>query len=152
MQTGRRLTQNKLQPNADNYMKIREVIKAFCAIEKDNKILLIKEIGDGFWRFPGRPIEVEAGNERGVAREVFEQTGLQVAAEEIFHVEDYFHPNKTGERHNLTFFKARIIDGEEKPQPGEIKEMKWFSNAELKNLGPSEFDPIHQEALKQYLN
>ena len=116
------------------------IIAAGPVILENNKVLLIKDSKDDFWKFCGGRVEDNDSNiEETTQREVKEEMGLDI---EILDNEPYFfytEKEKDGEKVSvvLAHFLARRI-GE--VAPGEdIKEWRWIDINDLdkENLAPN---------------
>lgn len=133
-------------------MKDIVYVKIYCAIEHKNKVMLTQDIeGRAGWKFPGGHIEKGELILEGIEREIKEEIGYKIKINNLIVIEDYFHHKRKNE-HNLNFFvTARLKGGEEKLARSEVKESKWFSKQELKQLKRSEVYSFHWSALKKYL-
>ena len=101
-------------------------ICAFAITCKEDKILLVRIAPPfaeaGKWNFPGGVIEDGEDIRVGLAREVFEETGVTCLIEKIrdnFITED---PDN-----DITIFDAAYIQGEVVVQEEEILEARWFT-------------------------
>jgi len=106
----------------DNSYKIR--VSARAIILRENKILL-NCFGDGvYYNFPGGGIEQGENALQTVVREVREETGLIVAAEEFVFALEY-EPVTSGYiygvgHHISLFFRCELVEGES-PVPYEAE-------------------------------
>lgn len=103
-------------------------------IEKDNKILMVKEAKQkcyGKWNIPAGHLEDGETIFEGAIREVFEETGCKVKLKNVL-------PIINKELDNNTFliitFTAELLEEHISFNNEEILEVKWTSKAELKNM------------------
>lgn len=103
-----------------------EVEKACgCIIIEDQKVLLIKQKDDN-WGFPKGHVEEGETEEETAAREVKEETNIDVEIESSKKYEmKYNLPN--GNLKQVVLFMAKKIGGEEKKQQDEISDLKWYT-------------------------
>ena len=118
-----------------------------CIIEKDRKILLALRNHEPFkdyWCLPGGHIDFSETPEEVVAREIKEETGLDIMPKFF----NYF--NEFCEEHDwhavvLIFYaKGR---GEAKKDGKEIQELGWFDKEQIFNLKLA-FE--HKKVLEEY--
>ncbi len=57
---------------------IKKITVAGPVIIKDNKVLLIRDKDDSFWKFPGGTIQKKESHEEALHREVKEEIGVEV--------------------------------------------------------------------------
>ncbi len=125
---------------------------AYAIVIRDGAMLLLKVKTTRRWFFPGGGLHVDERLEAGLAREVQEETGLQVRAESLFAtLEHFFYYDPLDEAYHMYmfFYRAEIIAGELKdvPQTGEeTKEPQWVPIASLQE---KDFDPVYQELVQQ---
>ncbi len=95
----------------------------------------------GEWSIPGGVLELGEKLREGVAREVLEETGLEVEAGEVLEVFDSIIADpdgKTQYHYVLIDFLCRVKEGELKAG-SDVSEAKWVGVAELEDLGVREF-------------
>jgi ADP-ribose pyrophosphatase YjhB (NUDIX family) len=111
-----------------------------AAVFDKNKehILLIRRGDNGKWAVPGGYMEAGENFSEACAREVYEETGLQVEVERLISV--YTNPHllleyPDGNRWQLVVlhFETKIIDGELKPSE-ESPELNFYTLEETKYL------------------
>ncbi|GAA1604978.1 NAD(+) diphosphatase [Leucobacter chromiireducens] len=106
-------------------------------IEHEDRILLGSNALWESGRFSLLAGFVEAGEalEQTVAREVFEEAGVQVANIEYVASQPWPFP-----RSLMLGFRATLADGADpdalQPDPAEISELRWFSREQLRNPDP----------------
>lgn len=103
-------------------------------IEKDNKILMVKEAKKkcyGKWNVPAGGLEDGETIFEGAIREVFEETGCRVRLKNML-------PIMTGELENTSYmiitFGAELLEEEISFNTEEILDVKWISKEELENM------------------
>ncbi len=112
--------------------KKRLEIGVACII-RDKKILIqTRPKGKSFvgkWEFPGGKIEPGETSQECVIREIKEELGVEITAEEKFFQDKHYFKNTILV---LNFHKCQIISGE--PAPQENQKIEWVSLAETKNF------------------
>jgi mutator protein MutT len=111
---------------------------------RENKILLVKrgkEPAKGLWSVPGGRLEHGEYISDAVAREVKEETGLDVEVGELLGVFEV-----VGDPHFVILDHIATVVGEERLKPGDdADEVRWVK---LKDLSKLECTPRFEEALK----
>lgn len=96
---------------------------------KDNKVLLGKRMnahGEGTWAFPGGHLELNEEIETCAAREVLEETGIEIGnIRKGFFTNDIFEKE---EKHYVTLFVVSdYVTGEVKiMEPEKCEKWEWF--------------------------
>ena len=101
-------------------------------IEKDNKILMVKEAKKkcyGKWNIPAGHLEKGETVFEGAIREVFEETGCKVKLKNMLPI-----INKEFENILLVHFTTELLEEKISFNKKEILEVKWISKEELKNM------------------
>ena len=101
-------------------------------IEKDNKILMVKEAKKkcyGKWNIPAGHLENGETVFEGAIREVFEETGCKVKLKNMLPI-----INKEFENILLVHFTTELLEEKISFNKKEILEVKWISKEELKNM------------------
>lgn len=103
-------------------------------IEKDNKILMVKEAKKkcyGKWNMPAGHLEDGETIPEGAVREIFEETGCKVRLKNLLPI-----MNKKWE--DTTFlvitFTTELIEEKISFNKKEILDVKWISKEELENM------------------
>ncbi|MCB1559255.1 MAG: NUDIX hydrolase [Alphaproteobacteria bacterium] len=102
--------QDKAKPPAKTPPKPNVSVRA--VIVKDNKLLVVNGDGAGdFWCTPGGRLDYGEDLKTGIAREVFEETGLSVSVGDAFAVSEFVLESNTF--HNVDiFFRCEVVGGE----------------------------------------
>jgi ADP-ribose pyrophosphatase YjhB (NUDIX family) len=105
---------------------------------RDNKVLLVKEIADGGWTFPGGWCDTGLTASENVIREVREESGFEVTAVKLLAVYDRdtqgHYPPYPFSIYKL-FFHCEIIGGAAKPSD-ETSEVAFFEEDAIPPLSP----------------
>lgn len=101
--------------------------------DDDGRLLLVKRAHDpydGCWDIPGGFCDLRELPEAAAVREASEETGLDVEAAGLvgMWLDDY---GDSGDVCLNVYFHARVVGGTERPEPGEVAELRWFALAEL---------------------
>jgi ADP-ribose pyrophosphatase YjhB (NUDIX family) len=105
-------------------------------IFKDNKVLLVKEIADGGWTFPGGWCDIGMTASENVIREVWEESGFEVRVVKLLAV---FDRNKQGHTPPYPFeiykmfFLCEITGGQAKTS-NETSDVQFFDEDEIPPL------------------
>lgn len=81
---------------------------------RDGQVLLVKELADGGWTFPGGWVDVNEAPSAAVEREVFEESGYRVRAAKLLALYDrnkHGHPAYIFHIYKL-FFQCDLLGGE----------------------------------------
>ena len=95
-----------------------------CIIINDNKVLLIKQI-QGHWGFPKGHVEKNETELETAAREVKEETNLEVEIDANKRYTMEYETDK-GTLKQVVLFVAKCTGGEIKAQECEVNEIKWL--------------------------
>lgn len=106
-----------------------------CCIKEEEKILLVqenkKEI-NGLWDLPGGKLKNTETIEQAAIREILEETGYNIKLHSILLMQNYVTPK--GEM-LIIYFNAKLLSKkQEKYREDEIKNVKWFTIDEIKNI------------------
>lgn len=114
-------------------------VVAGCVIEKDGKILMVKEAKEscyGQWNFPAGHVEEHEAIMDAAVREVFEETGCKVRLTGTLPISTVFLKN--GESVILLKFVAEIISEDIKFDTSEILDVQWIDIDILRNMSEDE--------------
>lgn len=114
--------------------------------ETHEHLLLIRRADNGLWAVPGGYMEAGENFTEACAREVFEETGLQVQASRLISI--YTNPHilleyPDGNRWQLVVlhFEAKILGGELKPSD-ESPALNFYTSDEIINLDMGALDRL----------
>ena len=103
-------------------------------IEKDNKLLMVKEAKKkcyGKWNLPAGHLEDGETIFNGAIREIYEETGCKVKLKNML-------PIMSGELENTTFmiitFTTELLEEKIFFNKEEILDVRWISKEELENM------------------
>jgi 8-oxo-dGTP diphosphatase len=102
--------------------------------DRDGRLLLIKrghEPGAGLWSLPGGRIEPGETHQQAVAREVLEETGLDVTCGRLLGTADL--PGLAGAVIAVSDYLAVVTGGELAPGD-DAADVRWVTAAELDRL------------------
>ena len=120
------------------------MVRAF--VEKDNKIILVKEKKERSWETPGGSVRLHESLEQALKREVLEETGYSVKIEKLMltHIGGSKFIKKT--RVLCLIYKVKLIKKVRKPLP-DVVGIKWFSKNEIRNILKEEKVDWHDKKL-----
>lgn len=116
----------------------------------NGKLLMVQltTYGEDQWNFPGGGIEDNESEEKTILRELKEELGTDKfkIVDKSKHIEKYDYPpfviikrlkaeERTWRGQRVRYFLINFLGGDEdlKPDPGEIRRIKWVGKEELKN-------------------
>jgi len=118
---------------------------------KDNRVLLVrrgKAPAKGAWSIPGGSVNLGERLQEAAEREILEETGLTIKANEPIYTFDVVRRDDTGRirfHYVIIDFNADYVSGE--LQPGDdAMDARWVSAGELNDLAVS---PATQKLLRQ---
>jgi len=117
----------------DKQVHFRIIARAL--IIQDQKLLFVSNDGV-YWYLPGGHVEAREPLPRCVAREVYEETGLEVRVGDLRYVKEFF--DQDDQLHKLTlYFHAEVVQGSLNPQwvdraGGVVQYHRFFSLAEVR--------------------
>jgi 8-oxo-dGTP diphosphatase len=97
--------------------------------DDEGRILLMRRGDDGTWGLPAGMIEPGEQPADAVVREVFEETGVDVAIERLGGVDmhESVYPNGDHCQYLVAWFRCRPVGGEARPDGEESLEVGWFA-------------------------
>lgn len=124
------------------------VTAAMCIIyDKEKGILFEKRSDNGMWCVPGGAIELGESLEQALAREVKEETSLDIANPKLFDVASNVHmiyPNKDEVYYTDVVYEVNEYEGTLKFDE-ESTDLKWFKiNALPENIMPTQISYINK--------
>jgi len=91
----------------------------------NTEVLLVKHIKSGYWSFPKGHVENDETESETAAREIFEETGLEVFVDTGFR-ETVMYSLRHDIKKTVVYFVARLKKNAELvPQSEEISEIRW---------------------------
>ena len=121
-------------------MEKHPMLVTAAIIEKDNKFLITQRPDDGRhnankWEFPGSKLEFGEQPRECLEREIKEELGIEVKAEDIFAISSHVY----GEKHVVLLgFHCKLISGD--IQKHDISDFKWVSKEDIGNYDIAEAD------------
>ena len=128
------------QPQQPAEEKATFRVGVFALIERDGEYLMGQRRDIGWWNLPGGGLEYGETLEQGLAREVREEVGVEIAVERLVGV--YSKPQK---REVVLTFLCHLSDPD--AQPGvsdEIAEVGWYAAEKL----PEQTLPKHRQRVE----
>lgn len=98
-------------------------------VKKDEQILIVKrKEGEGNlrWQFPGGTLEDNETDKQAVVREVFEETGCTVIANELLGQRNHPYTKK-----NMSYWACLYVEGEIYISDDDLEEAIWVNKDEL---------------------
>jgi 8-oxo-dGTP diphosphatase len=124
-----------------------------AVIVHDSRVLLIRRGRDpmkGHWTLPGGVLEVGESLTQGVAREVREETGLEVEVLELVELLDRIHHEDTRVRFHYVIadYLCRLTGGE-LLAASDADAVRWVERAEWNSHSALKIDPITARVLEK---
>lgn len=107
-----------------------------AVIVHDGKVLIVQrgaEPRKGEWTVPGGVLELGETLRQAAEREVLEETGLKVKAEDVVEVVDSIYPDAQGKtmyHYVLIDFSCRVLGGELRAG-SDVAQARWITPDEL---------------------
>lgn len=117
----------------------RIYVGAGALVHKKGKLLLVKRNeppGKGMWSFPGGAVEIGETTGEAAAREIKEETGLDVLIEGLFDVVTYL-PHEGA---SVSGSQVIVVDYLAKPRRGRVRlnsessDFGWFTPGEIQKI------------------
>lgn len=112
----------------DSQVAVKAVI-----LNKDNKVLILSE--KGRWQAPGGRLEQGEKLKVGLAREVYEETGItDLEIDDAIHVDEWFAVPEDKKVHIVAvFYKCRTASDKITLEPIEHEDFAWVDYEDLDN-------------------
>ena len=106
-----------------------------AAVFADRRVLLVREVSDGFWTLPGGWADVNESPSMSAVREVVEESGFEARAVKLAAVYDYRKRNRPQHLDSIykLFFICELTGGSARPSI-ETSEVAFFARHELPPL------------------
>ncbi|MFF0271813.1 NUDIX hydrolase [Streptomyces sp. NPDC004330] len=104
---------------------LHSVSVAGAVVREDGRLLAIRRADNGTWELPGGVLELAEAPEEGVAREVWEETGIRVEVEELTGVY-----KNTARGIVALVFRCKPTGGEEQTST-ESTAVEWLTPEEI---------------------
>lgn len=114
----------------------RPIVGVGAVIVHDGKVLIVQrgaEPRKGEWTVPGGVLELGETLRQAAEREVLEETGLKVKAEDVVEVVDSIYPDAQGKtmyHYVLIDFSCRVLGGELRAG-SDVAQARWITPDEL---------------------
>src|SRR4051812_5993355 len=121
----------------------RPIVGVGAVIVNGDRVLIVrraKEPLKGQWSIPGGMLELGEKLREGLAREVREETALEVEVGDVLDVFDSIFPDAEGRtqyHYVLVDYRCTVRSGEAKAG-SDVSEVRWVTSAELEGLGMKE--------------
>jgi ADP-ribose pyrophosphatase YjhB (NUDIX family) len=121
----------------------RPIVGVGAVIVEGGRALVVRRATEplkGEWSIPGGMLELGEKLREGIAREVREETGLEVEVGEVLDVFDSIFPDRDGRTQYhfvLVDFLCRLTGGELEAS-SDVSEAKWVTSAEAGTLAMKE--------------
>lgn len=112
-------------------------VTVYAVIEKNGKILLSEDEDKPGWKLPGGEVEKGESIIEAVKREIKEEVGLRISITGVISLQEYI--KEDGIHRLRMYFAAKPVGGQARPNPGEVKKVRWFSKGEINRLKKEDF-------------
>ncbi len=116
----------------------------------NTEILLIRHVKSGYWSFPKGHVEKGETEPQTAAREIKEETNLDVLIDTGFRETVSFSPRRDTSK-TVVYFVARALSHEAKPQLDEISEMRWVEIGQATSYLTYENDKLVANRAKAFI-
>lgn len=123
-------------------------------VSRDNELLMVKEENSGslHWDIPAGGVELGESPEEALIREVFEETGMEIA--NIVFRKSYYYIESKRVTLNILFTAVVKTGGAPQPQSQDIEEVTFMPKAKLMELVDKKEceNKLAEKRLSDYLN
>ena len=121
-------------------------------VDREGRILLQRRADNHLWGYHGGSVELDEDVETAARRELFEETGLRARSLMLFGVfsgpEMHFvYPNGDEVSNIDHVYLCTDYEGELRPQPGEVEELRFFPWDAL----PEDLTSVNIPALSEWV-
>ncbi|MCH5324084.1 MAG: NUDIX domain-containing protein [Eubacterium sp.] len=117
----------------------------------NTEILLIKHIKSGYWSFPKGHVEDGETEEETAAREIKEETDIDVMIDPGFREVVTYSPRRDSVK-NVVYFVARAKSFDFTPQEDEIAEIRWIEIDQAHNFLYYDNDKVTANKAKSFIS
>ena len=105
-------------------------------VRGDGRLLLLQHVGEDGWRFPAGFADLGENLAYTAVREVREETGLHIQPQRIMAVYssprlNHTYPNGDKIKNTGVMFRAKLLGGDVRLDPNEVREMAWVLPEEV---------------------
>ena len=121
-----------------------------AVITSGEKVLVLRDPREEreIWELPGGRLNKEELIEEGLAREVKEELGIDIAVGEVLYMTQFFQHSEQRNALVIVFIATmQNPDQEIMLEPGEVSEIRWVNEDEAEKL---EFFPEYKTAIMKY--
>lgn len=106
-----------------------------AVFDRDDRILMVREVADGRWTLPGGWIDVGESPTSAATREVWEESGYHVGIDKLAAVYDKLrHEHPAAPNHAYIMFFVASVEGGEATPSVETSAVGWFDEDRLPDL------------------
>lgn len=146
---------------SDYIMELRKLVghrvltaigASVIAADAQGRVLLQRRSDNGCWDYSGGGVEPDEEVQAAARREFFEETGLRAGKLELFGIFSgpdchFSYPNGDEVSYVVVLYTCRDWEGELRPQPGEVEELRFFAPGEI----PENISPVSRRPLREWL-
>ena len=121
-------------------------------VERDGRYLMVEEMASGsrVLTQPGGHLEGGESPEKGVIREVLEETGCDVACGELIGVYLWIHPQTRQQFLRIVYEATLLREDETRALDQGIIARRWLSRADIEYRSSSLRSPVVQRCIQDY--
>lgn len=102
-----------------------------AVIEKEGKVLFVRNLNDPRWDFPGGRLHIDELPEDGLQRELHEEIGCTCEIGNVVYVNQYFHSAAGKSCLFINYWVQLPTDATIQIAPDELSEYAWLDPANL---------------------
>lgn len=121
-------------------------------VECDGKYLMVEEVASGavVLNQPGGHLETGESPEEAVIREVLEETGCDVACDELIGVYLWIHPQTRQQFLRIVYVASLLSEDESRQLDDGIIAKRWLSRADIEHSGHRPRSPVVQRCIRDF--